>query len=126
LSVGYAILQLRDRVAAVMKTEWRDLGWGAVNHLRELTASGSDEIGAMITWQEGKLVPMPFGSFNDPETGKVCVRQVDVESARFKAARAYMIRLESEDLEDAEQLEALAAEAKITPAEFKDRFGYLA
>ena len=109
-----------------MKTEWRDLGWGAVNHLRELTASGSDEIGAMITWQEGKLVPIPFGSFNDPKTGKVSVRQVDVNGVRFKVACAYMIRLEPEDIADPSRLEALAAEAKMTLAEFKDRHGYLA
>ena len=29
------------------------------------------DLGAMITIQEGHMVPLPFGSFSDPETGRV-------------------------------------------------------
>jgi 6-phosphofructokinase 1 len=37
-----------------------------------------------------------------------------------------MIRLEREDFEDAKQLAKLAAVIKMTPEQFKARFGYLA
>jgi len=103
----------------------RSLGWGAVNYLRELLASGSDEIGAMITMQEGNLVPMPFGSFTDPDTGKIRVRRVDIDGTTYRVAREYMIRLEPEDIADPSRLKALSAAAKMTPAAFEDRYGYL-
>ena len=35
----------------------------------------------MITIQEGHMLALPFGSFSDPQTGRVRIRQVDVESA---------------------------------------------
>ena len=33
----------------------------------------------MVTIQDGHLVPLPFGSFNDPATGRVRVRLANVE-----------------------------------------------
>jgi 6-phosphofructokinase 1 len=103
----------------------KDLGWGAVNYLRELVARDGEEIGAMITLQEGHLVPMPFGSFTDPSTGKIKVRTVDTLGTTYKVAREYMIRLEPGDLSDPERLEPIAAAAKLTPEEFRSRYGYL-
>jgi 6-phosphofructokinase 1 len=87
---------------------------------------GSDEPGAMITIQEGHMVPLPFGSFNDPETGRVRIRQVNVESSSYQVAREYMIRLDGEDLGDPEKLAPIAAAAGITPEAFLRRYGYLA
>src|SRR5205807_4436901 len=70
----------------------RDLGYGAVDYLKHL--SGEGDAGAMITLQEGQMVPLPFGSFNDAETGRVRVRLVNVESRTYHVAREYMIRLD--------------------------------
>jgi ATP-dependent phosphofructokinase / diphosphate-dependent phosphofructokinase len=102
----------------------RDLGYGAVDYLKRTV--GSDEPGAMITIQEGHMVPLPFGSFNDPETGRVRIRQVNVESSSYQVAREYMIRLDGEDLGDPEKLAPIAAAAGITPEAFLRRYGYLA
>jgi predicted NAD-dependent protein-ADP-ribosyltransferase YbiA (DUF1768 family) len=52
-------------------------------------------------------------------------RKVNVDGEAFECAQAYMIRLEREDFEDAKQLAKLGAVVKMTPEEFKKRFGYL-
>jgi hypothetical protein len=59
-----------------------------------------DEAGGMITIQAGHMVPLPFGSFTDPEAGRVRIRLVDVESSSYRVAREYMIRLDREDFSD--------------------------
>ena len=76
----------------------RDLGYSAVDYLKR--ALEGDEPGGMITIQEGHMVPLPFGSFSDPETGRVRIRLVNVESNSYRVAREYMIRLDRADLED--------------------------
>jgi 6-phosphofructokinase 1 len=102
----------------------RDLGYGAVEYLKRALAG--DEPGAMITIQEGHMVPLPFGSFSDPESGRVRIRLVDIESSSYRVAREYMIRLDREDFEDPERLHRIAAAARLTPGAFRDRYGYLA
>jgi 6-phosphofructokinase 1 len=101
----------------------RDLGYGAVDYLKRVLQS--DEPGGMITIQDGHMVPLPFGSFTDPATGRVRIRLVDVESSSYRVAREYMIRLDREDLGDPEQLRPIAAAAGLTPGAFRDRYGYL-
>lgn len=101
----------------------RDLGYGAVAYLRHALEHG--EPGAMITILDGQMVPLPFGSFSDPETGRVRIRQVNVESSSYRVAREYMIRLERGDLEEPERLRPVAAAAGLTPEAFRDRYGYL-
>jgi ATP-dependent phosphofructokinase / diphosphate-dependent phosphofructokinase len=103
----------------------RDLGYGAVDYLRRLIHEGGAEIGAMITVQEEQLVPLPFGSFTDPATGRPAVRDVNVKSGSYRVATEYMIRLEQEDLDDPARLGPIAGAAGMTPDAFKDRFGYL-
>lgn len=104
----------------------RDLGFCAVDYLRRLLNSdGPHEIGAMVTVQDGKLVPLPFGSFNDEETGRVRIRYVDSSSESYHVAREYMIRLEASDLESAELLAEIAAAAGMEPTQFAERYGYL-
>ena len=103
----------------------RDLGYGAIDYLRGLYRSGSDEHGAMITIQEDLMVPMPFGSFNDPNTGRVRVREVNVQSGTYKVATEYMLRLEREDLEDPEKLRPIAETAGLSSEAFVGRYGYL-
>ena len=102
----------------------RDLGYGAVDYLKRILKGG--EPGGMITIQDGHMVPLPFGSFTDPETGRVRIRLVNVESSSYRVAREYMIRLDREDLEDPERLGPIAAAAGLTPEVFRGRYGYLA
>jgi 6-phosphofructokinase 1 len=102
----------------------RDLGYGAVDYLKRVLAG--DEPGGMTTIQDGHMVPLPFGSFNDPETGRVRIRLVNVESSSYQVAREYMIRLDRADLADPDRLRPIAAAADLTPGDFRDRYGYLA
>jgi ATP-dependent phosphofructokinase / diphosphate-dependent phosphofructokinase len=105
----------------------RDLGYGAVDYLRGLLddASGAHEVGAMVTIQDGQLVPLRFGTFNDPETGRPRVRTVNVDSESYRVAREYMIRLEREDLDTPTKLRDIASAANMAPQEFADRYRYL-
>jgi ATP-dependent phosphofructokinase / diphosphate-dependent phosphofructokinase len=103
----------------------RDLGYGAIDYLRTMMAEGRDDLGAMITIQGDGMVPMPFGSFDDPETGRVRVRQVNTQGGTYRVAAEYMIRLEREDLEDPEKLKAIAEAGGFSAEEFRERYGYL-
>ncbi|MEX2420422.1 MAG: 6-phosphofructokinase, partial [Actinomycetota bacterium] len=103
----------------------RDLGWGAFDHLRSLLESGSTEPGAMITLHDGHLEPLPFGSFNDPVTGRPRPRLVDLESTTYRVAHEYMIRLTAADLADPARLAQIAAAAELSPEGFVERYGYL-
>ncbi|MFO0809992.1 MAG: diphosphate--fructose-6-phosphate 1-phosphotransferase [Gemmataceae bacterium] len=100
----------------------RDLGYGAVKFLLSPAAS---EFGAVISFVDGKMVPQPFEKMINPATGRMLPRKVDVKSETFECARRYMIRLEPHDFEGT-ALERYAAAAGMTPAKFKERFGYLA
>jgi len=103
----------------------RDLGYGAIDYLRTLYQQGGDEAGAMITIQEEQMVPLPFGSFTDPGTGRPQVREVNVNSGMYRVASEYMIRLEGEDLDDPEKLKPIADAGGMSPEAFRDRYGYL-
>jgi 6-phosphofructokinase 1 len=102
----------------------RDLGYSAIDYLKQVL--DGDEPGGMVTIQEGHMVALPFGSFTDPETGRVRIRLVNVESSSYRVAREYMIRLDREDLEDPDKLGPIAAVSGLTPEAFRDRYGYLA
>jgi ATP-dependent phosphofructokinase / diphosphate-dependent phosphofructokinase len=97
----------------------RDLGYGAVRFLLD---GGS---GAMVSIQNGRLVPIPFDDLVEPESGKTKVRLVNVNSEGFRVARAYMIRLEAEDFGHSAWVDRLADAARLTPGEFRQRFEYL-
>lgn len=103
----------------------KDLGWGAVNYLRELQARDGEEVGAMITVQEGELVPVPFDAFTDPSTGRIRVRRVDLNGVKYRVAREYMIKLEREDLAEPGRLGPIAEAAGMAPEAFTARYGYL-
>ena len=97
----------------------RDLGHGAV---RLLLGHGDLTGGVMVTLQGGNLQPLAFASMIDPETNRTRVRTVDVQSDSYRVARAYMIRLERSDLENSMMLAKLARAAKMTEAEFLERY----
>ena len=54
------------------------------------------------------------------------VRMVDVTSESYRIARAYMVRLEAEDLAEADSLEKYAALTGLTPQGFRERFAHTA
>jgi 6-phosphofructokinase 1 len=101
----------------------RDLGYAAIKFLQSPEAA---KYGAIISFVNGKMNPLPFEKMLDPKTGRMQNRRVNVDGEAYECARAYMIRLKREDFEDARQLAKLAAVIKVTPNEFKKRFGYLA
>ena len=100
----------------------RDLGYAAVKFLM---SAESEKYGAIISFVNGKMNPLPFEDMLDPKTGRMQNRKVNVDGEAYECACAYMIRLEREDFENAKQLAKLAAVIKQTPEQFKARFGYL-
>lgn len=96
----------------------RNLGYGAI---RYLLRGGT---GAMITFYDGRLRPIPFVEMIDYSTGKVKIRMVEIESEIYEVGRKYMIRLEKEDLEG-EGLDRLSKIANLKSEEFRKRFGYI-
>lgn len=101
----------------------RDLGYGAVRFIRSEAAA---KYGAIISFVGGQMKPLPFDKMLDPMTKRMQVRKVNVEGEAYACARRYMIRLEPEDFQDAERLGRLAAVLKVSPEEFRRRFGYVA
>jgi ATP-dependent phosphofructokinase / diphosphate-dependent phosphofructokinase len=101
----------------------RDLGYGAVKFLRSAAAP---QFGAIISFVEGRMEPLPFHKMLNPETKKMRTRKVDVDGEGYECARRYMIRLDRTDFEDPERLARLAATCHMTAEQFRQRFGYVA
>ena len=97
----------------------RDLGYGAVKFLRSENAS---KYGAIISYVEGRMNPLPFEKMIDPVTKRLKPRKVNVDGEGYESARRYMTRLEKKDFKDPIMLAKLAAVVKMTPAEFRERF----
>jgi len=100
----------------------RDLGYAAVKFLLSPEA---EKYGAIISFVDGKMIPLPFDKMLNPKTGRMQTRPVNVDGEAYECACHYMIRLEREDFEDANQLSRLAAVVSMTPNQFRERFGYL-
>jgi 6-phosphofructokinase len=98
----------------------RDLGYGAIRML--LDNRNVVPHGAMVTLVGGNLVPMDFQTMVDPATNRTRIRMVNVNSLSYRVARAYQIRLERSDLDNEEMLAKLAHLAKLSPAEFRERY----
>ncbi len=94
----------------------RSLGHGSI---RLLLDEGHVSSGVMVTLVNGNLVPMDFRDMIDPTTQRTRIRHVNVRSDNYRTARAYMIRLERGDLDNSETLANLAAEANLSPEEFR-------
>lgn len=101
----------------------RDLGYGAVKFI---SSDAAGKYGAVISFVGGRMQPLPFEEMIDPNTRRMQVRKVNVDAEAYECARRYMIRLEREDFEDGEQLAALARVVRMTPEQFRARFGYIA
>jgi 6-phosphofructokinase 1 len=100
----------------------RDLGYGAVKFLH---SEASTRFGAIISFVEGRMVPLPFDEMINPETRRMKTRRVDVEGEGYECARRYMIRLDKDDFDDPARLACLAAAANLSPEQFRTRFGYV-
>lgn len=98
----------------------RTLGFGAVCYLVE---GGS---GALIALSGGRVQPISLEELLDPATGRIRTRHVDLTTEAYRVARDYMVRLEPPDFNDAARLRALAAQTRLGPDEFRDRFEYVA
>src|SRR5204862_654568 len=89
----------------------RDLGYGAVKFL---LSPDAQRFGAIVSFEDGKLVPLPFEKMLDPQTRRMQVRRVNVDGEAYECACHYMIRLERTDLENPQQLEKLARTVSMT------------
>jgi 6-phosphofructokinase len=93
----------------------RTLGYGAVRYLLE---GGS---GALIALSGGRVVPVQLAELQDPSTGRVRVRMVDVTTESYRVARNYMTRLEPGDFREP-YLSRLAAHTNLGAEAFRKRF----
>lgn len=100
----------------------RDLGHGGVRLLLDKKTNHS---GVMVTIQEGELVPLRFVDMVDPATNRTRIRTVNLRSYTYSVARAYMIRLEKCDFESADSLAGLAAQAKMSVEQFREKFKHV-
>ncbi len=100
----------------------RDLGYGAVKFL---LSPDSEKFGAIISFVDGKMMPLKFENMLNAKTGRMNVRRVNVDGESYDCACHYMIRLEKSDFEDQSQLNKLANIASMSPEQFRERFGYL-
>jgi 6-phosphofructokinase 1 len=97
----------------------RDLGYCAAKYVIE---GGTN---ALISIQQGRFTPVSFDRIMDPQTGRMRVRMVDIESDQYKIAYEYMLRLKRTDFDDERELGRLAAAANTTPERFRAEMGYL-
>jgi 6-phosphofructokinase 1 len=100
----------------------RDLGYGAVKFLRSEDAG---KFGAIISLVGGHLEPLPFEQMINPETRRMTTRRVNVNGEGYECARRYMLRLNRRDLDEPHRVARLADAARMTPEQFRQRFGYL-
>ncbi len=98
----------------------RSLGYGCIRILRN--DSSKVPPAALVTLVHGNIVPLDLRDMVDPKTNRTRIRLVDTQSDFYEVARAYMIRLERRDLDNADTLTRLAAEAKMSPEDFRARY----
>ncbi len=117
-TIGY---ELRCAPPIPLEAEYgRDLGYAAVNCLRE---GGS---GVLITIQAGEFRPIPLNAVVDPLTGRGRQRHVDIQTEDYRVARDYMVRLEPRDFVDASWVDQLAAAGEVSGETFRASFGRFA
>jgi 6-phosphofructokinase 1 len=92
----------------------RDLGYAAARHV---LLGGSE---ALVSLQDGKIVPMRFADIMDPTTGRMRVRMVDVTQTTFAIARSFMTRLTKADFEDSETAASIGKATGVNPEKLRE------
>jgi ATP-dependent phosphofructokinase / diphosphate-dependent phosphofructokinase len=124
-SIGY---ELRCAPPVAFDCEYvKTLGYGAVEFLLNRNGPNQEIAGALVCIVDGQLRYLKFDDLMDAKTQKTVVRAVDMTKPAYKVAREYMIRLEREDFENREHLEALARaasspEKQFSPSAFRAKF----
>ncbi len=113
-NIGYE-LRCADPIPFDMEYT-RDLGYCAAQYLLD----GGKE--AMVSIIEGRFTPLPFHEMLDSTTGRTRVRMVDVDAESYKIARAYMSRLQPEDLTDPDKASRFSNILNLSPGQFAGAF----
>lgn len=115
--LGY---ELRCAPPCALDIEYtRGLGGAAV----EFLLNGGSR--AIITLQQGQMVPIPYQDMLNQTTGRTDVRMVDRNSYRYSTAYKFMTRLKPEHADNEILFEKMAALTQQTVKQFKERYGYL-
>ena len=101
----------------------RTLGYGAVRFLLSDTDDERLRFGGMICQVDGQRKVLAFDDLRDPDTGRIRVRTVDVDSEYYAVSREYMIRLDPEDWRDRDFISQMAQAANLTLEAFESAFG---
>ena len=101
----------------------RTLGYGAVRFLLSDTDDERLRFGGMICQVDGQRKVLAFDDLRDPDTGRIRVRTVDIDSEYYAVAREYMIRLDAEDWRDRDFISQMAQAANLTLEAFESAFG---
>ena len=101
----------------------RTLGYGAVRFLLSDTDDERLKFGGLICQLDGHRKVLAFDDLRDPETGRIRVRRVDIESEYYAVAREYMIRLDAEDWADRQFMTQVAQAANMSLDDFERAFG---
>jgi 6-phosphofructokinase len=96
----------------------RTLGSGADKFLFDETSRPS----GIVCLDNGKLRVLPFEDLQEPDTGRIRTRLVDIASDHYAVARQYMIRLNRADLDDEALVTRMAAAGKMNEDAFRERF----
>ncbi len=97
----------------------RSLGEAAVTFLLD---GGTN---ATISLQQNQIVPIPAETMMDPATGRTEVRLVNIDSFTYQSAYKFMIRLKPQHARDELLWARMAMQTRLSPEEFKARYGYL-
>ena len=101
----------------------RTLGYGAVRFLLSETDDERLRYGGLICQLDGHRKVLAFDDLRDPETGRIRVRTVDIESEYYAVAREYMIRLDADDWADRQFISQVAQAANMSLEAFESAFG---
>lgn len=100
----------------------RTLGYGAVRFLVSGAEADSSLSGGLVCLEDGRLRVLPFEELQDPQSGRINTRMVDVRSEHYRVAREYMIRMRRSDLDDDGIMLRLKAEAMMSAERLSQRF----
>ena len=121
ITLGY---QLRGASPIPFDIDYtRTLGYGAVRFLLSDTVDERLRFGGLICQLDGQRKVLAFDDLRDPDTGRIRVRTVDIESEYYAVAREYMIRLDAEDWADRDFIAQIAQSGNMTPEAFEEAFG---